>query len=588
MSNRIDTKIVLGSKRYKSAINTDLSVQVPLINTQKEIDEFDRSALVSLAQIFDDERQKSSIFRLSGGIDLIFYNAYSGVTTINGVDYKPFTNNLYYVNSENSYLTNAWSGYPQYFEFDMVRIDNNVLGYTSYSGGIPPHIKFVNQSASTYNWMEYISYPYENDYNRILQYFSTPNNSSTWVSGDGIPFYIVNPYMFNGQSLISFVCPVEHNLSEGEYVELDIPGWNGYNGVKVFQVFSLGNEGYNSDKYIFNLYNNGYTGSTFSNSVEGTFKRIIDINNSEETKSIYYVRKHKIITNINETIFTKAAFNLNAFSNNRQFEYCSQTPDQTSKITQKEGNQSYLISFSKDIDISLYRDNLNRPITELFITIVNRGYFGWMNAPITSNLGVREGYEYNLTTSVSPYWSLTNFNVNISNIQNTSYTRTQGTKVFTFYYNKELVSGDTLNGDFCEFNQYELKERVISEIHHKLWINPFLLKTNLTPTLNPDGYYYKPHHGIKLREYSDYIEEGILDEIDNVPYYAYYSSYSNKLIWRDLYTYGYKDENGNGVDYPFLNGTHYPPTKIIFKLFPEGNIRDNNSAIADPITDDCE
>jgi hypothetical protein len=56
MGNRIDTKIVLGSKRYKSAIDTDLLIEVPLNNTQKELDEFDRSNVVSLAQIFDDER----------------------------------------------------------------------------------------------------------------------------------------------------------------------------------------------------------------------------------------------------------------------------------------------------------------------------------------------------------------------------------------------------------------------------------------------------------------------------------------------------------------------------------------------------
>jgi hypothetical protein len=52
--------------------------------------------------------------------------------------------------------------------------------------------------------------------------------SWSWVASDGIPFYIVNPYFMNGRSLISFVCPVEHNLTEGEFVELDITGWNGY------------------------------------------------------------------------------------------------------------------------------------------------------------------------------------------------------------------------------------------------------------------------------------------------------------------------------------------------------------------------
>ena len=76
MGNRIDTKIVLGSKRYQSAIDTDLLIEVPLDNTQKELDEFDRSNVVSLAQIFDDERQESGIFRITAKMDLIFKTIY--------------------------------------------------------------------------------------------------------------------------------------------------------------------------------------------------------------------------------------------------------------------------------------------------------------------------------------------------------------------------------------------------------------------------------------------------------------------------------------------------------------------------------
>ena len=584
MSNRIDTTIVLGSKRYKSATDTDSGIPILLNNTQKEIDEFDRSDIVDAAQVFDDERQSSSIFRLSGNIDLIFYNAYSGTTGAFG--YPPFTNNLYYVNGEYSFGTTNWYGFPQYFEFDFIRNDNNVSGYTINSGTTPPHVSFVNKSATTYNWTQYVSYPYENDYNRLLIYDLSPTNTLNWISGDGLPFSIVNPFEFNGRGMISFVCPVEHNLTEGEFVLIEFPGgWAGYNGVKIFQVNSLGNYGYDSDKFVFNIYNNGYTGNTFINGTEGTFKRILDINNSAETMSKYYVRKHKIITNVEDTILTKSGFEQNAFGNKRQYEYSSLTPDNTAKITQKEGSQSYLISFSKDIDISQYRDNLNRPLTELFITTINKGYFGWMNKPAFNNIAIKEGYGYNISFTSSPYWSTTNSSINLSSILTDSYTKPGG---FTFYYNKDLKIGDTLNGDYCEFNQYEQKERVISKIYHKINYNELLFTIQTGNTQNQDGYYYNPHHSIQLRVYSDYLEEGDIKEIVDVPYYAYYSEYKNKLIWRDIYTYGFIDTNGNGVDYPFINGTHYPSTKIIFRLIPEGNVGQNITTIARPITDDCE
>lgn len=602
MANRDTTKIVLGSKRFQGSIDTDLLINVTLDATGKEMEEFDRNVVVNLAQVFDDERQSSSIMRPSAEIDFLFHNAYSGTTSLGNLNYTPFTNNLFYVNAENSFGSVNWSGYPQYFEFDMIRTDNNVSGYTTNSGTTSPHVEFFNKSATTYNWTQYISYAFENDYNKTLQYYRTPTNTLTWQSGNGIPFYIINPFFMNGRKLISFVCPVEHNLSEGEFVELDITGWNGYNGNKVFQVYSLGNDSFGSEKFIFNIFNNGFTGNSFSNSSEGTFKRIIDINNSAETKSIYYVRKNKIITDISDTILTNAAFEQNIFNNKRQYEYSSLTPDTTAKITKKEGCQSYLLSFSRDIDISLYRDNLNRPITELYFTIINRGYFGWFNKPMNTSVpaspALREGYKFNLEFGVSPYWSLLNQSVNKTNIPTNSYNRTLNGNQFTFYYNEILKSGDTIDGDYCEFNQFEQKERVISEIYHKfvynndLFVIDYIYNANPINLINiipnPQGYYYQPHHKLQLRVYSNYLEEGTIENVDGCPDYSYYSNYKDSLIWRDIYTYGFIDDEGYGVDYPFANGTHYPSNKIIFRVFPEGNISENISTISQPIIDDCE
>jgi len=583
MSNRIDTLIVLGSKRYATASDTDLVLQVPLEGNPKEIDEFDRNIRVDLSQVFDDERQGSSIFRLTSNIDFIFNNSYPGTTGING--YFPFTNNLYYVNSELSLGTQSWSGFPQYFEFDLMRNDNDTSGCATSNTPTSTHINFVNKSATTYNWTEYVSYPFDNDYNKDMQYDLTSGSSLNWKSGNGLPFHINNPFVYNGRDLISFICPVEHGLNEGEFVEIEFDfGWTGYNGSKIFQIDSLGNNAYKSEQYIFNIVNYSFTGNTFTNGSKGTFKRIIDINNSAETMSKYYVRKHKIITNFDEAILTKSGFENNGFRLVRQYEYSSLTPDNMARITTKEGNQGYNLTFSKDIDISLYRDNWNRPLSELFITIVNRGYYGWMNKPIFGNRGLREGYGYNLNYFIPTYWSFLNSPLNLSSIQTNSYIINN----YTFYYNNILKSGDTINGDYCEFNEFEQYERIISKYYHKLHYNDSLFHIDAKDLNNPDGYYYQPHHSILLKVYSDYIEDGDIKNIDYAPNYAFYSEYSKKLIWRDLYTYGYKDTNGNGVNYPFLNGTHYPNSKIIFRLIPEGNVGTDINTIADPITDDCE
>jgi len=581
MGNRNDINIVLGSKRFKGNSNTDLGVPITLNNTQKEIDEFDRSVVTNLAQIFDRERQASSTFRLTSKIDLIFANAYSGTSP-----YFPYTNDLYYENEIDSFSNGIWSGYPQYKEFDFFRDD--ILN--------PQNTQYESKSAYTYNWTYYVSYPYENDFQKSLQTPLGNNQDIQWTCGDGIPFRIEQT-TYNGRPIISFICPVNHGLNVGEYVELDlsysIPGWTGYLGQNTFQVYSLGNEFFGSEEYVFNLYDIGYTGNTFLTNNVGTFKRIIDITNSAETKSIYYVRNHQIISNVDESIMTKAGYDLVGFRKVQKYNYSALTPDNVARITTKESNQTYNLTFSKDIDISKYIDNLNRPITELYITIINKAYYGWFNFPFGQNpntppnYGLRWGYQFNITSPVNNWWDINNLG-NLTNIEIDSYTKPLSPS--PFYYNVDLKEGDIIQGDFCEYNQYEQKERTVSELYHKFFFNPILFQINQPPppSFARNGYYYKPHYVMPLRAYSSYVEESPISNVVDAPFYSYYSLSRQSLIWRDIYTYGFIDDDNIGFDYPFINGVHYPNNYIIFRVFPEGNVNDKTLDISDPIIDECE
>lgn len=118
-----------------------------------------------------------------------------------------------------------------------------------------------------------------------------------------------------------------------------------------------------------------------------------------------------------------------------------------------------------------------------------------------------------------------------------------------------------------------------------------MIDDNDTQQSNPNGYYYSPHHSYKLRVFSEYIETAsIFENVENIPDYAYYSETYQQYIWRDLYPYGYIDSEGNGVNNPYTNNTHYLHNNFIFKILPEGsNIADNNiNYINQPISDDCE
>ena len=54
-------------------------------------------------------------------------------------------------------------------------------------------------------------------------------------------------------------------------------------------------------------------------------------------------------------------------------------------------------SFDEDINISGLTDNLDRPVTELFVTILNKGYMGWFNNPyiVNNSTGIQVGWDLN-------------------------------------------------------------------------------------------------------------------------------------------------------------------------------------------------
>jgi uncharacterized membrane protein len=558
-----DYTIIPNSLSYKGAPAVDQEISLSLESKQQEILEYDRNQTISLAEVYDNERQQSTIFRPTFKVTYLYANTYTGTT-----NYTPFQYNLYYVNAEQSFSTKTWIGYPQYYEFDFFRPDVK-----------DQHINYKSISAYTYNWGFYFTYPYANDYERQLTYVSPNSSNVTWIAKNGIPFTL-SGLTINGNKVISFECFMSHGLSVGEWVELSI----NYRNTNLFQVYSLGNGKFDSEKNVFNILNIGYTGTTFNNGVTGTFKRVVNPDNLLETRSKYYIRQHKILGNSNDVEITKSGFEKNVFIEERQFEFSSITPNNINRISQKTSSNAYNVTSKYDIDIAGLVDNQKRPLTNLYLSIIYRGYSGYFNQPF-NGVGLKQGWEFNITKSANSWWNLTNVNSN-TNIPVSSYTKSN----YTFYYNTELKKGDIIDGDFCEWNDYFQIERVVSSYYHKIKYNQNVFQT--TPDLNQNspGFYYKPHNEMTIRVFSDYIEFGSADVVENIPSYAYYSQQDQLFRWRDLYTYGFIDDLGRGVNYPFLNSAQYPFSNVVFRLIPEGtnyNLTGINFPTK-PIIDGCE
>ena len=577
--NNQDIRIVRGSDRYAGAPDTDLSIQIPIENSKKSIIEGDRTVLLNLEERFDHERQISTKFRIAGKIVNLFDNTVSGRCS----NYAPFENELYLlnptqvlINSGGSIPNAIWTGYPPYDEFNFFR-----------TTGIPNHIIYRSKSASTYNWSTYITYPYSNDSGQTMTYTNEDSGSSlSFQVSDGIPYSIKNRVV-NGKNMISFYCGYKHNINEGDSIYLQTP----VNGKNVFEVYSLGDQSFGNEDKIVNVYNYGFTGATISNGAMGNLKRVINPKNSGETMSKYYVRKHKTLTDVSNTDLHRLGVERSNFPIRKKLEYSALTPNQVGRISTKDGRDGIGFSFDKDIDTISLLDNLGRPLTELFVTIINKGYMGYFNSPppTTPTKGLEIGWSFNfLKTTIDNWWSKLNVN-NKDNINVDFYDKPGDNGLnIRFYYNKDLPIGTTLKGDVCEWNEFEQKETVTSPISHKYSFNPSVYTTSGTVNL-PDGYTYSPHHSVKLRVYSDYIEVGDRDEVSGVPDYSFFSEYEGQWRWRDIYSYGYVDSSGNGVNNPFLNGEHYPFADVMFLQTP---LMKNNNVFNDinyqPLIDNCE
>lgn len=560
-------RIVKGSERFAGSTDNDMSLDIELKGGQKNFVEKDRTTILNLAERFDKERQISNKIRVSGKITNIFENDIVGTSS-----YEPFLNNLFYVNPEVTVQNGSpFKGYPPADEFTFVRttVPSN-------------HISYNSESASTYNWRVYLSYPFENDYDQELQFEDEQTNIiNQYVVSDGIPFIIKNKKS-RGKNLIYFYCAYNHNLQIGDSIELTQP----IDGRTIFEVYSLGDNSYGNDKKVFTIYNFGYQ-QFFENTV-GNFKRIIDINNPEETKSEYYCRKHKILTNSKDVDIVKLAYEQNPFFIEKKLQYSALTPNNVERLAVKEDNQTFSLTFNKDIDITGLRDNNKRPLSSLFVTIVKCGYVGWFNnsVPAGNTTSIEVGWDMNFSKDqIDGWWSKLN-PYNRDNLPNNHYTLNGR----NFYFTKELEIGTEIKGDICEWNEYDQQENVLSSINHKISfnLNNFNDGSDENPNI-PNGYSYKPHHEVKVKEFSDSIEFGDKDKVDQFPDYAFFSDYDQQWRWRDLYEYGFIDENGKGVDFPFLNGSHYPFKEITFLQTPMfKNLNLFTDIIIAPNTDGCE
>lgn len=570
-------QIILPSKRFFKAEEESLNIRVNLDETENLMREGDRTVMLDLVQLFDEERNKSKKYKIHGKLKMVFRNLYSGTTP-----YVPLVENLYLINETGTNI-----GYVPYNEFAFLRNDvvREVILPSSASGStltsFTPNIVITGGtttghtvttpiSAPYKNWNICLSYVYSGDSNHPMVYTLSGatkienQNIINFKSGDGVPFRL----SYSGGSYYEFTSPVEHGMNQGEYVTIYNSVFTGSTSGRTFYISKVGNEVYNSEKYVINILKNTMsTGITSQLTRLIIGKRCLNINDISGSTSNYYVHKHKILKGSADYLLDKIGFESSIFETERKllFENALGVND---VIVERNRMESLIYDFKEVFELTGITNNLKYTPTEVYVSIFLRNQNGYFTYP------PKTGWKFNFHDT----WIDNHFSGNTqleTNLQTTAFTSNASSAFTGGTVINVGTSGFT--GAFVEYNDLEFKERIISEVYHKFTHRVDIFdhyQTGYTPTINfsgattnnPYGYFYQPYHRVKLRQLSEYIETSKTSDIYNLPENVKYFPKEGLWKWRDLYDHGFIDTDGNGTIFPFMNDVHYVKHDINFYL----------------------
>lgn len=584
-------KIILPTKRFFKSNEEDLNLRINLDETEALLRQGDRDVVLDIPTLFEEERNESNNFKIYGKIKMVFRNLYSGTT-----GFEPILRKLYDVNDG----IGIAKGFLPYNEFAFLRNDvvrevntpNQGSDLTSFSQQLtlsetPEHTLITPITAPYQNWNIYLSYIYGQDSDYEMNYTLSGGTTGTTYSStakDGIPFRVVD----NG-TYLSFVSPVEHGMVGGEFITISttgntfyVPSGTGYTTTtslsgRTFNIESVGDSTYNSEKYVINVLKSDFiSGTTLGNVIFG--RRCINKNDINNTLSEYYVHKHKTLTEQSDYILDKAGFESSIWEDEKKILFENALGD-NDVIVERNRMESLIYDFKNPLTLTGITNNLGYTPTDVYVTVILRNGNGYFNYP------PKVGYKFNFHNT----WIDNHFNGNDSIETGITTTNISSNATgYTFTGGTELPIGTVLTGAFVEYNDSEMKERIISESFHKFTARVDLFNheqnnstinfSGVTST-NPSGLYYQPHYRVKLRQLSPYIETSTTDDIFNLPENCKYYQNEGQWKWRDLYDPGFIDIDGFGVDYPFINNIHYVKNDINFYLRNEEFYRNKTDGI---------
>jgi len=574
----------------KLSLNLDTKIPIYLNSDNKQFPVGEVNYVVNENEQFNKERNEGKRYRIIATINPLISNVLFNISTDNiknnfglstnnnddldvnkSYGWETFTKDLF---KQDIYKTNAADGntalktnpylgsedftFEQSIKKHLKEVDGwfgfydpdeTKAGDCSFFDLEPSRYRFEFNNNINKNWDITVTYPYKSD----DEHFLVKN---------GLLITTLTDRLLSGRKLVAFGTCVKHNLTIGDKVRITNMSNSLLNND--YEVIGLGLEdGSMQDNFfVVALYSTDplvspYIGIGF----RGARMKRLYFN----TEVKYYLR-----------IFKK----VNGYLTNKQIENDDYELFPVGFSKTIFNDTIFQVMFNEDVYIEGLKDNLGRPLSELYLTILK-----------TSSNGI--------FTNVIDGFDMVNIEGNVKTNSDTFLKMSNIRKMHTLGNDtrapfkshipldnglKVDINDSTFYGDLVEFSPYEFNETVLSEVTHRFntidreltekieFTDSAETNTNKSKKtiegIRCEGYLYKPHHKIKIRSFSDYVETGD-DMTGGMPDYKYELS-KNSYIWRDLFDLGVDNINSDGVDttvdYPFVNGCHYIYKNIFFPV----------------------
>tara|TARA_R110000850_G_scaffold243513_1_gene368334 strand:- start:9049 stop:10761 length:1713 start_codon:yes stop_codon:yes gene_type:complete len=521
-----ENKIRLNSASSQESVNEDSFLKLKLESKTNLIPVGNIENVINLGEQFNKEREKSPYYRLTGTFNTLFNNVLFNTTGVNSL--KTFNNakfrditfpsnattisdldqtegDLTYEESINKFLKedNGWFGFKD--------PDPDNTSFCVFTDMEPNRNLFsMSPKNGVKNWEITVTFPI-----KVGQF---PGDITNNLVSGGLLIADVEQTIINNRNMLTFTTPVKHGLSQGDTVKLKNLSSN--NGK--YTVVRLGKDNGDDKEYSFSV--------DINILVTLNVARMVRFVGGRE--SIYYVRRFKKIT-------VRDGFELE----NDDYEIFPLAFCQT--IYEDKVPKFVL---NEDVDISNLKDNLGRPLSELYLTVIKTDS-GGVFTPTKSGIKM-------------PFISEVASNLGIPDINRIS----NSTSSHIPLDEDVNIEQDEFYGDVVEYNVLEQEEKVLADVYHSFNTmnrvtanggadNIDFSGTSVDFGLRYEGYLYKAHHRIQIRQFSTYVEQGTFTTL-NKPTYAS-NLRDGRFIWRDLLDIGVNDGQNKTLDYPFLNGGHY-------------------------------